>query len=344
MDKVLTGTMAMGAILFGVLALALALALPFIAHVFVNFEGEKLLLYMRFGQLALLTNFLFVFGNAFGQYLITEQRYWAYGITPIFYSLGTVAGTVWLTPQFGPYGPIIGTLCGAVVYVVWRFVAVIRLGWRLQSGWHPDLQSMGILMLPRMLALGALQLQLLLFDTIGSGLPQGSVTINYATRNFQGVLVGVVGIALAQSVYSILGQTAALREMHRFRAYIRKGTAMILFLTIPASIALVILAPVAAELVKLTHVWEAFRWCLILYALSVPFESLTHLLLRAFYSLKNTMVPAVLGIASGVSAVAVAAFLAPRYGLFALPLGYLLGQVAETVILWVMLKKRLADR
>ena len=54
-------------------------------------------------------------------------------------------------------------------------------------------------MLPRMFALGALQLQLLLFDTIASGLDAGSITINAYSRNFQSVLVGVAGIALAQS-------------------------------------------------------------------------------------------------------------------------------------------------
>jgi len=35
----------------------------------------------------------FVMGNAFGQYLIAKQKYWAYGITPILYTLGTIAGT-----------------------------------------------------------------------------------------------------------------------------------------------------------------------------------------------------------------------------------------------------------
>lgn len=341
-DQVLAGTMAMGGAFFGVVALVLAFALPSIAPFLVKFTGDQLSLYIRFGQLALLTNFLFVFGNSFGQYLITEQRYWIYGLTPVLYTLGTIVGTLWLTPVYGVYGPMLGTVGGAVAYVLFRFAAVFHYGFRFpRKLWHPDLHHMGVLMLPRMFALGALQLQLLLFDTIASGLDRGSITINAYTRNFQGVIVGVVGIALAQSAYSLLGQAAAKGEMQRFRTYVWKATVLMVAMTVPLSVILIIVAPIAARLVHLqSPEWfPAFRMSLILYAVSVPFESAAHLLLRAFYSLKNTVIPAVLGVGSGIAAVAIAWWLAPRYGVFSLPLGYTLGQVVETIVLGVLLMR-----
>ncbi len=351
-NSVLTGTMAMGGALFALIGLGLALAFPWIAHYMVKFTGEELALYIRFGQLALLTNFLFVFGNSFGQYLITEQRYWIYGITPIVYTLGTIAGTLWLTPFFGVYGPMVGTVGGAVLYVLVRAAAVFHYGFRFppfgsaQGLWHPDLHEMGLLMLPRMFALGALQLQLLLFDTIASGLDTGSITINAYARNFQGVIVGVAGVALAQSAYSLLGQAAAKNEWLRFKVYVEKGIGMMLALTLPAALGLIICAPIAARLVHLqSDAWyPAFRMSLILYALSVPFESTAHLLLRSFYSLKNTMIPAVLGVGSGLFAVAIAWQLSPTYGVFSLPLGYTLGQVTETMILGVLLMRTIKMR
>lgn len=344
MWQVLAGTMAMGGMLFGAIGLVMAIFFPMIAPYMVHFTGDQLELYVQFGRLALITNFLFVFGNSFGQALITEQKYWVYGLTPVLYTLGTIVGTLFLTPHVGVYGPMLGTVLGAVLYVVWRAVVVLRMGFRLpKSLWHPDLREMGLLMLPRMFALGALQLQLLLFDTVASGLDSGSVTINAYARNFQGVIVGVVGIALAQSAYSLLGQAAAKGEMQRFRTYIEKGMTMMLVLTVPATILLALCTPIAAMLVHLhTSAWyPAFRICLLLYALSVPFESMAHLLLRAFYSLKDTMIPATLGVLSGAFAVAVAWGLAPTYGIFALPLGYTIGQAAETMILAVLLMRRI---
>ncbi len=345
-DQVLTGAMAMGGVVFGGLGLGLGLGFPWIAQYLVNFTGDQLALYVRFGQLALITNFLFVFGNSFGQYLITEQRYWIYGITPILYTLGTVAGTLWLTPFYGVYGPMLGTVGGAVIYVLVRAAAVFHYGFRFPPFgsaqgklWHPDLREMGILMLPRMFALGALQLQLLLFDTIASGLDQGSITINAYSRNFQSVLVGVAGIALAQSAYSLLSQAAAKGEMHRFRVYVHKSIGLIVLLMVPASILLMLMAPVAARLVHLhDETWYGpFRIALMLYAVSATFESVSHLLLRGFYALKNTVIPAILVVGAAFLSIGVAWLFTERLSVYALPLGYSIGQIAQAIFLGLML-------
>src|SRR3989344_2775037 len=115
MNRLLSSVVAVAALAFGVLALVFAVFFPQAAPALTQFTGDSLQLYIQFGRIALLTNFLFVFGNAFGQYLITVQRYWVYGITPILYTLGTIFGTLYLVPYFGPYGPMIGTLIGGLL-------------------------------------------------------------------------------------------------------------------------------------------------------------------------------------------------------------------------------------
>lgn len=341
MSRLLSGVVAVAAIAFGAAALLFAAVFPWVAPFLTQFRGESLALYIDFGRLALLTNFLFVFGNAYGQYLVTVQRYWVYGITPILYTLGTIAGTVALTPTFGPYGPMYGTLAGAVIYVLLRLFASVRAGYRPSRAlWHPDLTEMGILMLPRMVALGALQFELLLFDTVASGLAAGSVTVNAYARNFQSVVVGVAGIALAQSAFSLLSQSAAERRFDRFWIYLRKGVLVLLVLTIPGAVALAALAPVAAWLVHLTHVLPVFAACLALYAVSIPFESVNHLLLRAFYSLKHTLIPAVFSVLNGLVAIACAWLLAPKLGVYSLAAGFTAGQVVQLVGLALLLPRR----
>jgi putative peptidoglycan lipid II flippase len=342
-SQVLSGTMAMGGLFFGLVAVVLMIFLPQIAPFLVEFKGDQLAMYIHFSRIALLVNFFFVFGNSFGQFLIVEQKYWVYGLTPILYTTGTIAGTLFLTPVYGAYGPILGTAGGGLVYTVWRAIAVYRSGFRFKGlGWHPDLQEMGILMLPRMFALGALQLQLLFFDTIASGIGTGSVTINYAARNFQGVIVGVAGVALSQSAFSLLGQAAAKNEMKRFRIYVEKGLSMILLFTIPASVIMVLCTGIAVRLVHLQQVVVPFSLCLFLYALSVPFESAAHLLLRSFYSLKDTVIPAILAVVSGLGAIAIAFLFASRYGVLSLPLGYTIGQAGETMILGFLLMRKIS--
>lgn len=342
MSRLLSSVIAMGSLAFGILGLVLAALMPRIAPLLVGFEGESLSLYISFARLALLTNFLFVAGNALGQFLITEQKYWIYGITPILYTAGTIFGTIVLTPIVGAYGPMYGTVLGAIAYVLLRLAGAVWSGYRVRLQlWHRDLLEMGWLMLPRMLALGALQLELLVFDGLASHLSAGAVTINAYARNFQSVVVGAVGIALAQSAFSLLSQAAARHETARFWIYLKKGVTLLLLLSIPGAIALIVLTPVAAALVHLTDVLPIFSIALGLYAISIPFESLNHLLLRSYYALHRTGTPAIMNVLNGVTAIAISALLLPRMGVFALPLGFTIGQTVQLLGLGILLPKKI---
>ena len=336
----------MGSLLFGTLALILALTLPHIAHHLTSFTGNTLELYISFTRIALVTNALFVFGNAFGQYLITIQRYWIYGITPIIYTCGTIFGTIFFTPLIGPFGPMYGTLLGAFIYVLLRFVAFAHTTkmchperCRRVTFLHPDLKKMGLLMLPRMAALGALQFQLLFFDKLASGLPAGSVTINAYARNFQAVVVGIIGIAVAQSAYSALSQKAVKNEWHAYTLFLLKGIFLVAILSMLGSIGLAFVTPLAAWLVNLSHVLPVFSGALLLYVVSIPFESVNHLLLRAYYALHRTGIPALLTVLNGVIAIIISWYSLPTLGVFALPIGFTAGQIVQTVGLGLFLPR-----
>ncbi len=332
MSRLLNGVVLVSALFFGALALVLAAIFPWIATFLVQFKGEELQLYIQFARIALLTNFLFVFGNAFGQYLVTAQRFWVYGLTPILYTCGTILGTLFLTPFIGAYGPIMGTLAGAAIYVIYRFIAIYRIGFRPGwKFWHPDLKEMGLLMLPRMAALGILQLELLVFDAVASGLPEGSVTVNAFTRNFQSLVMGVSGMALGLAIFSLLSQSAAKQEWNRFRIYMRKGTLFVLGLTIPGAIAIIVFLPLEIWVMQAQHAADVFSTCIILYAISIPFEGLNHLYTRAFFAVKHTTIPAILNVFNGAIAIALAWFLASRIGVASIPLGYAVGQALEVV-------------
>ncbi|MDO8468374.1 MAG: lipid II flippase MurJ [Candidatus Peribacter sp.] len=338
MEKLLNGVIFVSSIGFGVIALVLTALLPWLAPHLTQFTGADLALYIQFARLALLTNLLFVFANAYGQYLLTVQRFWVYGIAPILYTLGTIAGTVWLTPVYGQLGPMLGTVLGAVLCTLVRLSALLSRGYRPRiTLWHPDIGELGLLMLPRMIALAMLYVELLIFDGLASGMPAGSVTVNAYTRNFQSVIIGVSGIALALSIFSLLSQSAAKGEWHRYGVYLRKGILYLLVLTVPGAIALVLLTPVAIWLVHLQRQTALFTLCLTLYAFSIPFESLNHLFSRAYFALKDTTRPAIFNVLNAVVAVAIAWWFAPAIGILSLPLGYTIGHVIQMAGLALLL-------
>ncbi len=341
-NRILSSTMFMFSMIFGIVALIAAIFFPALAPHMVKFEGESLRLYITFGRIALFTNFLFVFGNALGQYLIAVQRYWVYGITPIIWATGTIVGTYVLTPLYGPLGPMIGTVIGTLLYVALRAFTVLRAGVRFrchrQNLLHPELTHMGLLILPRMAALGALQLQLLLLDRLASGLGREMVALNQFASNVESVIPGIVGIALAQSAFSTLSQSAARQNFEKLSEHIKKSLMYNVLLTVPGAIALALCSSIAAWFLQLSPaVSGIFVQALLIYALAVPFESTNHILLRSFYALKNTGWPAVSSVISGTAAVSTGAVLLPSFGMYALAIAYVTGQFCQTIFLGIAL-------
>lgn len=342
--NLLGASMGLGCLVFGVLALALALTLPMLAPWLVDFQGEQLYLYINFARLVLLSNFLMVIGNTAGQELVTLERYWVYGLTPIIYSLGTIAGTLFLTPIIGPYGPIAGTVAGSVIYAVWRLIAVFWTGIPIRLRlWHPAITEMGWMALPRMIALGTLQIRLLVLDTFASSLQTGAITINAYARNVQSVVVGCVGIALAQAIFSPMSRAAAAGDGKKFQNYRRRGSFFMLLLTVPSVIVLFLIPQTVASVLHLQHVGTLFSTVLILYALSIPVESLSHLFIRAFFALHDTRLPAVAHTANALVAIAFSWLLLSTYGLSAIPIGFIAGHAVQLLILWWKLPRTSAS-
>ncbi|MEQ1849105.1 MAG: lipid II flippase MurJ [Candidatus Peribacteraceae bacterium] len=340
-NALLSSTMFVFGLLFGMIALVAAIFFDSLAPLFVAFTGETLELYIHFGRIALLTNFLFVFGTALGQLLIAEQRYWIYGLTPVVWGLSTVLGVYLLTPIVGNTGPIFGTVLGTFIYVGIRFLAVRKLGYQIslpRFGLHADLRSMGLLIIPRMLALGAVQLQFLLLDRIASGMGSEFVALNQFARNFESLLPGIVGISLAQAAFSPLSQSAAKGDQRMFIGQLRRSIGMSAALSVPGTIALVLLAGVGAWVMRLSpEVSPIFITCLWIYALAIPFECINHLVLRSFYAVKNTTYPAVSSVVSCIAAVVSGTLLAPTYGIYALAIAYSAAQITQLIVLLLFL-------
>lgn len=342
MNRVTSSVLILFGTLFALIAIVCAVIFPWIAPHLVKFEGERLALYITFGRLALATNALFVIGNTVGQYLIARQRYWVYGITPILWALGTIGGIHLLTPYIGPLGPMAGTMVGTIVYVVVRCIAIVRAGFRFSlpnNGWiHGDIAQMGWLILPRMAALGALQLHLLLIDRLASGLEKSSIAINQFASNVESVIPGIVGIALAQSVFSLMSQAHAAGDTGRYRRSLVQALKYNAALAVPGAVAVVLLPQVAAWLLHLDSLSAAkFTKSLMIYAIAIPFESTNHLLLRAYYAAKNTATPSYSSVCSVIVGVTVAYASSESLGIFALALGYVTLQMCQTTILGVML-------
>jgi putative peptidoglycan lipid II flippase len=124
----------------------------------------------------------------------------------------------------------------------------------------------------------------------------------------------------------------------RFRRLVLVNLATIALLTSLAAIGLIVVGGLAIELFLGGEAFDAedvalTTQLLAVFALAVPFEAVSHLLSRAVYSTRNTILPVAASLLGLGVTVAVVLLLAPGIGIVALPTGFVAGQATEVVLL-----------
>ena len=79
---------------------------------------------------------------------------------------------------------------------------------------------------------------------------------------------------------------------------------------------------------------------LAVFAISVPFESLTHLLARGFYATHNTIIPVLSSLAGLAVIFVVGETLAPDVGLTAIPIAFTAGSLTKVALLGIAIGPR----
>ena len=314
-----------------------------------GFTGEQRELYVSLFRVMLATQVLFAASLTLGQVLLAEQRYFWYGIAPLLYNAGIVAGTIALSARLGIYAPAVGAVLGAALHLGSRFVGLRGSSLRVGFGWHLGTAEVGEfvrLTLPKLASQPVEPIAFLFFTRVASTLAVGSLSVfNYA-RNFQSVPVSLVGVAFAIAAFPVLSAAHAAGDRSGFLRLFRTNLATIVGLTILAAVAMVVIGELAIGILLGGGAFgpdEVARTATILaaFALSVPFESVAHLLSRAIYATRHTLFQALASIAGLAITIVATLALVPAMDVVALPIGFAIGQAAKVALLAIVLAARM---
>lgn len=313
-----------------------------------GFNAEEQHSLVNLTRLMLVSPLLMAVSSSLGAMLVSFKRFLAYGISPVLYNLGIVAGTLtvaWL----GIYGLVLGTLFGVLLHFLPRLIAIRKTQFKyyFKINWKdPNFLKMLVLMLPKIIGQPVEQLNFMAFTRIATLLAAGSVTAISFARNFQSVPISMFGIAFALAIYPTLAECAAKSDKEGYVKNLKKAARNILLFTIPSAIALYFLSKFAikiflgggkftdANIIQTATVLSAF-------AFSIPTESLVSLLARAFYALKNTLIPVVFSVLNLIISVTFAYYQSKTIGIVAIPYGFFIGSTVEVVALYVVLNWKL---
>jgi putative peptidoglycan lipid II flippase len=306
-------------------------------------------LYVSLFRVMLVTPILFAASLTLGQVMLAEQRFFWYGIAPLLYNGGIILGTVALSGSLGIYGPAVGAVIGATLHLGSRFIGLRKSTFRIGLGWRarPDsLREFVGLMLPKMVSQPVEPITFLFFTNVASGLAAGSVTVVSYARNFQSVPVSLIGVAFALAVFPALSTAHATGDRRGFLRLLGSQALTIGVITTLGAIGLIMVGELAIRVLLGGGAFgpdDVQRTAMVLgaFALSVPLESLSHLLSRAIYATRHTLLQVLASLAGLGITVAATLALLPEAGIVAIPLGFSIGQAGKLVLLALALAVRL---
>ena len=281
--------------------------------------------------------------------LYSFDHFAAPALAPLAWNFVVIGCLIALPPLFSQdhriYAYAIGVLGGTVVQLLLPIPWLRGRGGSF--GFSLDWRNKHVrralrLMLPVTIALGIVSLNLLVdsfFATFVS--KEAPAAIDRGFRLAQ-VPQGLFSVAIATILFPTLARHAVRGELDQLRARMANGVRQICLFLIPAAGLMIVLAVPATRLVyqrgeftsEATHlVSRAIVW----WALTLPFEGMSLLYSRTFFSLQRTWITTPLAAANlGLNAV-VALVLHGPFGISGVVLGTVAGTAAMTLLqMWIL--------
>jgi putative peptidoglycan lipid II flippase len=283
--------------------------------------------------------------------LNSYQHFTLPALAPALYNLGIIIGAVFLGPLMGVTGLAIGVVIGIFLHLGIQVPELVRRGltsrYRFVLGVaHPGVREIGRLMLPRMLGLAAVQVNFLVNTILASGLSSGSLSaMNYAWLLMM-LPQGVFAMAISTVAFPTLSELATTGNMERFRATLSGALRMILFLTIPATVGLVVLREPIIQLLLQRGRFDAastdaVAWALQFYAIGLFAHASIEILTRGFYALHDTRTPVSVAVGAMILNVVLSLILIGPLSFGGLALANAIAAIVELIGLGWLLGRRL---
>ena len=236
-----------------------------------------------------------------GGILNSVGRFAAVAATPILLNLTLIAFLGLAARSFETPGHALawGVATAGVIQFVWVFVALARAGYRLRlprPRLTPRVRELLWLMLPAAIGAGVVQINLLTDIIIASLLPEGSISFLYFADRVNQLPLGVIGIAVGTALLPLLSRQVAAADTAGAANSQNRAIEVALFLTLPATAALLVLAlPVVTVLFERgafdAVASTATAWALMGYVVGLPAYVLIKVLTPGYFARKDTKTP-----------------------------------------------------
>jgi putative peptidoglycan lipid II flippase len=276
-------------------------------------------------------------------------------LTPVFWNLAIIAGLVIGVPQADTIDTklyvyaasiLVGTVIQVLLPIPWLRGRDDRL--RLLIDWRdPAVWRVLRLMVPVTLSLGLINFNLVVNSAFASRLIDPNLAPTAIDKAFRLYMLpqGMFSVAVATVLFPSLSRLAARGDEGAFRNTVALGMRQIAFMLIPASAISAVLAEPITRLVYQRGEFDAAQTPVVAGALAafsagLFFNGTMLLLNRSFFSLQSNWIPTLVALGNLSVNAGLNAFFY-RFGTWGIPLATSIANVAGTVMLFLLLRRRL---
>ena len=371
--RLASAVMTLAALAAAVLGFVVALAAPWLVEVILlpasSPEAQALTVNMM--RLMMVTPFIFSISGLLMGILQSHGLFLLPSLAISMNSIGIIIGALFIAPALPPlegmgqvgennvYGLAIGAVLSALLHLVVQLPGLRGIQSRLRP--LPDWRTPGVLrvlalMGPRVLGLAVVQVNFIVNIILTDPMVAGSLSALTIAFNLMFFALGVIGQSVGSAVFPTLAALAAAGDMDGYKDRLANAVRSVLFLALPATVALILLAEPLVRVIFERGEWtpedtQATAWALALYATGIAGFALLEIFSRAFYALADTWTVVKIGIAAMLSNIVLSLIFIQFIGqqdslargaFGGLALANALTTLLEAAALWWLLSRRIA--
>ena len=246
----------------------------------------------------------FGLSSIFSTILNYFNRFISYSLAPILYNVGIILGITLLAPQWGIMGVGLGVVFGSFLHLLIQIPTAIKCGYKYRFVLNikdPGIKDFFTLILPRIIASSSAQINFIVITFIASGIGIGAISVFNLSNNLRYLPIGIIGVSFATASFPLLSKLWTEGKESEFCKSFIKVFNEVLYVSFPIGILIFILREEIIDIILKTGSFtssdaQITSAALGLFFISTFAQTLVPIILRGFFSLKDTVTPTIIAI------------------------------------------------
>lgn len=322
---------------------------PLVKLFALNFDGEKLLLTVKFVKIMIIGLVFIGISNIFIPYIQIKGNFIVPGMVAVPNNIIIIISIILASMTDNIYILPIGALIGMLSQFIFQLPFAKKNGYKFEYSLNLKdkyLKQMVILVVPVLIGVCVNQVNTMVDRSLASGLGDGVIAALNSANRLNWFVMGLFIVTLTSVIYPTLSKLSNEDNKDKFIESVSLGINSAILLIMPVTIGAIVLSK---PIVKILFERGAFdetstlmtSSALVFYSIGILGQGLRNILDRVFYSLKDTKTPMVNGIISMVLNIILNIILVNIMGYNGLALATSLSFLICSLLLFNSLKKKI---